>query len=251
MPSSHAFAAACVALMWAAVPAIAQPIPLQRTESHIDEHGCLDFTATASIDAQIDDLFDALTRPELLSAHLLRGRLLRVFVDAPVTGESLFSNKWYIQSPDEKILEWDGATGAAWGPDGPPISWIEYRFIHSTHTIEEHPLGSTIPWAKDSVPRPDTKYVLSPTNVGSATSVRVSSSLCWPPESPRTSTEKLQWSGGEKERLGTWLSIAEGEAGRIGKERLSAANPSPEGPTSGPSPAMSGSTPTPVVGPVH
>jgi hypothetical protein len=250
MRYAYTFAAACVALMWAAGPAIAQPVPLQKTESHVDERGCIDFEATACIDAQIDDLFDALTRPELLSAHLLRGRLLRVFVDAPVTGESLFSNKWYIQSPDEKILEWDGSTGAAWGPDGPPISWIEYRFIRSTHTIEEHPLGSTIPWVKDSVPRPDTKYVLSPINVGSATSVRVSSSLCWPPESPRTSTEKLRWAEEEeRERLGGWLAIAQGEAGRIGKERLSVAMPTPPGPV--PGQASATSTPTPILGPSH
>jgi hypothetical protein len=105
MRFSYFFVSICVALVCATAPAIAQPIDLQNTDGRIDQRGCLQFDATAMVQAQIDDLFEALARPEQLWGYIPGSILLGVYVSAPVTRESLGENTWSIKSPSGKILE--------------------------------------------------------------------------------------------------------------------------------------------------
>jgi hypothetical protein len=247
MRFSYFFVSICVALVSVTPPAIGQPIDLQSAESHIDKRGCLQFDATAMIHAQIDDLFEALTRPEELWQYAPGDVLLGVYVSIPVTNESLRENTWSIKSPSGKILEWDGSPGPAWGREGPPRFWVEYRFFRTNHTIFENDIGSTSPWGPTSAPHSDKRYVLASVEKGSATSVRFYSSQCWPPGSPKTSSEKLGAAKGEKQWLGNLLAVARDVAARIQKEHLSASAPS--GLASYQPRAGSGSLPTPIASP--
>jgi hypothetical protein len=89
------------------MPAIAQifplPIPLQQSESSIDSNGCLHLQASAIVNAQIDGVFDGLSKPEQLY-----GGFRLVFVQVPETRESRFTNTWSVTSPFEKIVEFYG-----------------------------------------------------------------------------------------------------------------------------------------------
>jgi hypothetical protein len=219
MRYAYSFAAASFALMLAPVPAIAQTMPLefplQKVESHIDNHGCLNFAATAVVDAQIEDLFEALSRPEELYSL---GRP-SVFVLAPLARESILQNAWTIRSPFAKIIEYDGPPGRAWGPGEIPLTWVKYTFVRATHTILEHTIGSTF-----GNSRRETGLALSPTLGGSATFIRYRSSECWPPAyATMSSSEKLESGEVEKRSLGHWLKLADADAHLLARRRLKAA----------------------------
>ena len=218
------------------VPAIAQTMPLefplQKTESRIGSDGCLKFDATAVVGVQIENLFDALSRPEELYSGFHS-----VFVIAPETPESPLQNTWTLRSPFAKIIEDDGPRGLFWPAGGPPKTWVKYTFVSETHTILEHTIGSTFVNS-----RRDARLVLSPTLGRPATFIRYSSSECWPPESVVSSRQKLGRGEEEKLWLGHWLKLADADARLIAKERLKA---TPVG-TSSPSPAVLSATPTPI-----
>ncbi|MHB8382900.1 MAG: hypothetical protein ACYDC3_11260 [Candidatus Binataceae bacterium] len=246
MRFTYAFASVWCALLLASANAIAQGVPLRKTHSNIDEHGCLNFEATALVEAQIEDLFDALSRPELLWAQTGGGGiLLGDYVDIPLTHESLLENRWVMIAPEAKILEFGGMQGASVPNQELPRSWVEYRFVRPTHTITEHEIGSTFGW-EAGPPRPDVKFVLSAAKGNSETSVSYSSKQCWPAQNAEMSAaRKLAWVDSDKQSAGNWLTAAEFEAQRISEERLKSGAKA----TSTPPPANPCATPTPVVAP--
>src|ERR1700730_10902389 len=70
MRCAYSFVVALFGLMLAARPAIAQTMPmefpLQKAETSVDDHGCLNFVAATVVDAQVEDLMIGLWHPEEL-----------------------------------------------------------------------------------------------------------------------------------------------------------------------------------------
>ena len=220
----------------------AEPIQLQKAETTIDDRGCVHFDANARIDVQIDDLFEALSRPERLLAHGCCSYPHLIFLPSSVTRESLSENKWTIGWPSEKILEFD------WGGDSVTKDtifqkkWVEYDFSRSQHTIHQYDIGSTYPWGLSN-PHSDSTYVLSPIDNGSATTVHYTNVKCYPRETwnKLAPDKELSW------RFSSDLDIARDEAELITEQRLKAPSPS-ETPTCVATPqTIPTTTPTPLM----
>jgi len=204
----------------AAANALAQPV-VQKSESSIDEKGCLHFEATARVEQPIDDLYGAMSRPEALYFHTPMEVTPSVFVGFPWSKESILYNladSWSATThPFSKILELDAVLGASVGPDGPPRSWVKYRFNPEAHTIWVEDIGSTSPWGIYN-PHFSARYFLSPID-NSATSIKYVSQRCWPPEGRRMlANEKREQTEREKELLMMWLTAANIECEQVRAE---------------------------------
>jgi hypothetical protein len=225
----------------AAANALAQPV-VQKSESSIDEKGCLHFEATARVEQPIDDLYGAMSRPEALYFHTPMEETPKVFVGFPWSKESILYNladSWSATThPFSKILEFEAVLGASVGPDGPPRWWVEYRFNSKAHIIWVENIGST--WGINN-PRFNATYFLSPTDNKSATSTKYVSRRCWPPEGRKMlANEKREQTEREKDLLIMWLTAANAECDQVRAE------PSPVASTIATPTASPGGVPIPT-----
>jgi hypothetical protein len=235
---------AIIVSILAAANALAQPV-LQKSESSIDEKGCLHFEATARVEQPIDDLYAAMSRPETLYFHTSMEEAPNVFVGFPWSKESMLYNSadsWSATThPFAKILEFEAVLGASVGPDGSRRWWVEYRFNPKAHTIWVEDIGST--WGINN-PRFNATYFLSPTDIRSATSIKYVSQRCWPPEGRgMLANEKRERAESEKQLLMIWLTAANTEWEQV------RAQPSPVAPSAATPTASPGGTAFPTVTP--
>jgi hypothetical protein len=239
MPYARGFAIAGLVLLLAPVRAVAQPpLHLQKTESHVDKNGCIHFAATAVVDAPIEDLFDALSTPEEKAPENSI-----VFVRAPIT-RAPFKGPWVIKSPPAgKIVGTYPLTERAWGPLGPPMTWVEYSFDRQHHTVYESIIGGSTGFLSSPtcIPPNRAKYLLSPAERGSATLVRYSKLECWSPDLrkkwPTFDQQQIQ---SDRRSLSSRLAVAQHYAQLIAKEHPERARPA----QTSSSPARSGVAPT-------
>lgn len=195
----------------------AEPIQLQNPKTSVDDRGCVHFDATARIDVHIDDLFEALSRPERLLAHGCCAYPHLVFLPSSVTSEALSENKWMIGWPWAKILEFEG--------DGDGVTrntvfqkrWVEYDFNRLQHTVHQYDIASTYPWGLAN-PHSDSTYALSPLDNGSATAVHYTSVKCYPPEvrNKLAPDKEMPW------QISSELDAARDDAEFIAEQRLRA-----------------------------
>lgn len=201
-----------------AAQSAAQSVPLQKAQGHWDDHGCFHFEATAKVDVSVDKLFQALARPEKLSAYRAGGASpVAVFISAPITKQSMWENAWTVSNPPPaKIIKWYEAFDSS---ETTVYFWVEYEYNRDSHTIAEHSLGST---SRRSICQPysDAKYALSALDGASATSVRYTSTECVPPEDLKIKRYMYEgWKENAKQRLSEWLETAEADARVVAQER--------------------------------
>lgn len=222
-----------------AMPSAAQPVPLEKPRGYWDDHQCFHFEATAKMKVPVNELFDALARPEKLSAYGPGGGSpVRVFVEAQMTKESMWQNRWMLSNPPwAKIIEWEAIHDSS---ELTGFWWMEYEYNRYSHTIVEHSLGSS---RRPSTCQPysEAKYVLSARDGGSGTSVQYTSTECIPPEQPR----RPYMEQSAKQSLGEWLEVAAADALAVAKERAQKP-PSPSS-SATPPPGLSSATATPAM----
>jgi hypothetical protein len=232
------------ALAFAAQSA-AQNVPLEKAQGHWDDHGCFHFEATAKVDVSVDELFQALARPEKLSAYRPGQSPVAVFVSAPITKQSMWGNAWTVSNPPPaKIIKWYEAFDSS---EATVYFRVEYEYNRDSHTIAEHSLGST---SRRSICQPysDAKYALSALDGASATSVRYTSTECVPPEDLKIKRYMYEgWKENAKQRLSEWLETAEADARVVAQER--AKKPSAPWSSATPSPGVPFATSSPTVSP--
>jgi hypothetical protein len=239
----HPFVFASLVLMFAARAQGAEPIQLQKAETTIDDRGCVHFGATARIDVQIDDLFEALSRPERLLAHGCCAYPHLIFLPSSVTGESMSENKWTIGWPFKKILEFEGDGDGVTKDTKFQKTWVEYDFDRLQHTVHQYDIGSTYPWGLSN-PHSDSTYVLSPLDNGSATAVRYTNVKCYPRETwnKLAPDKEMSW------RFSSDLDVAQAEAELMAEKRLKAPSPSATPTCVSPPQTIPTATVTPLTG---
>ncbi len=189
--------------------------PLEKVESHLDARGCLQYQATAQINAPIQNVFAVLSRPQKLWGYIPSSTLLAVFVETPYTYGNPRTgtgsdDSWLVTKPYAKILEWDGAPGLAESVGREePRGWVEYRMRPETHTIFQERIGSTLPWSVAN-PHLSAEYELLPAaEKSAATSIHYSSSTCSPPAGQNHSPHVgLAGAQVESRTLGELLAVA-------------------------------------------
>ena len=228
------------ALAFAAQSA-AQDVSVQTAQGHWDEHDCFQFEATAKVSVSVDELFQALSRPEKLSAYRPGPQAHWVFVSSPVTKQSMWENTWTVSNPPTaKVIEWVQIWGAA---NSSEYFWVEYEYNPYSHTIVQHSLGSR---SQRSICQPysDEEYALSPLEAGSSTSVSYTSTDCVPPEERNKPWNPVEVKiKGAKQALSEWLQIAQDDARVVAQERTK----KPAAPW--PPPGLPLATSTPTVSP--
>ncbi len=240
MRRSFSLVIALILISSVGVPAL-EPIPLQKAQTHIDDHGCVHFEATARMDVPLDELFDSFTRPERFLRHG-DSYPSRVFLPSPVTVESLTENKWTIGWPSEKILEFElmGA-GSVTKDTVIPKGWVKYEFDRFRHIVHRYDIGSTSSWTVSN-PHSDSTYALSPLDNGSATLLQYTNLKCY----PREAWGKLAPDRDQEWRLSGELESAQFEAQAIAEQRAkSPPTPSATPTCAPPTQTIPSATPTP------
>ncbi len=224
---------------------------LQKTESRVDENGCIHFAATAVVAAPIEDLFDALSTPENQgSQHSIVFILARsTRVKGTWVTKQPHGGTWVIKSPPEAMIVGTyPLMGRMWGPLGAPMTWVEYHFDRQHHTIYESTIGGSTGFltSPTCIPPNRAQYALSSAERGSATLVRYTKLGCWSPglrkQLPTFDRQRIE---SFIHALSARLAVAQHYAQQIAKEHPQLAGPTKT--SSPPARSVVTRTPTPVV----